>query len=199
MASAKRKPSAERRLEIIETAQEILVSEGFHKLTLRNVAKKVGIKLASLQYHYSNRAVLVKAVFEQATAHYDSKITKFLSMDLTVQPKLMIAEGVKILLDDHKSEEENQFFYQIMAMAVEEKAAQEVIDDYYQKIWTMSENLLLQFNPSLDQEERINRSAQIISMVDGCVFFIGSKRLHRKLPDSFYEQIQNWVVKLVFE
>jgi len=78
--ASKRKPSAERRLEIIKTAWEILVSEGFHKLTLRNVARKVGIKLASLQYHYSNRAVLVKAMFEQATAHYDSKITKFLSM-----------------------------------------------------------------------------------------------------------------------
>ena len=199
MASAKRKPSAERRLEIIEAARKILINEGFHKLTLRHVAKKVGIKLPSLQYHYSNRAALVKAVFEQASSYYESKMTKLLSMDLTVEPKRKIAEGVRSSLDDHKSDEENQFFYQIMAMAVEEKAAREVIDDFYQNLWTMADNLLLRFNPSLDREERLNRGVQIISMVEGCVFFIGSKRLRRKLPDTFHDHIQDSVIKLVFE
>jgi len=63
----------------------------------------------------------------------------------TVEPKCRIAEWVRSLLDDNKSEEENQFFYQIMAMTTEEKTAQEVIDDFCQNLWTMSHNLLLRF------------------------------------------------------
>jgi DNA-binding transcriptional regulator YbjK len=49
MASSKRKATGERRLEIVQAARDILIYEGFHKQTLRNVANKVGIKLASLQ------------------------------------------------------------------------------------------------------------------------------------------------------
>jgi len=65
MASTKRKATSERQLEIVQAAREILVSEGFHKLTLRSVANKVGIKLASLQYHFSNRAALIQALIGQ--------------------------------------------------------------------------------------------------------------------------------------
>ena len=59
MALTKRKATGERRLEIVQAARDILISEGFHKLTLRNIAKKVGINLSSLQYHFKNRAALI--------------------------------------------------------------------------------------------------------------------------------------------
>ncbi len=41
MASTKRKATGERRLEIVQAARDILISEDFHKLTLGNVANKV--------------------------------------------------------------------------------------------------------------------------------------------------------------
>ncbi|MDX1778901.1 MAG: hypothetical protein R3339_08460, partial [Thermodesulfobacteriota bacterium] len=78
-------------------------------------------------------------------------------------------------------------------------AAQDSIDDFYQRLWTIVSNLLLELNPSLDEDDRLNRSAHIVSLVEGCGYFISSPRLYGKLPDSYYDHITNWINKLVFE
>ncbi len=199
MASRNRKKAGERRLEIIQTAREILTSEGFNKLTLRNIAKKIGINLSSLQYHFNNRAALIGALFEQASEYYQSKARNLLKIEPGVDPKLQIDQGVRSALNDHKSKEENQFFNQMMAMAIEEPAAQELIDDFYQSLWTMGSDLLHKLNPSLDEEERLNRSAQMLSLVEGSGFLIGSPRLYDKLPNSYYDHIVNSIIKLILE
>ena len=199
MAPTKRKATSERQLEIVQAAREILVSEGFHKLTLRSVANKVGIKLASLQYHYKNRAALIGALVEKASEYELSRARNLLKIEPGVDPRLQIDQVIRSALDDHKSKEENQFFNQMMAMAIEEPAAQEMIDDYYHELWSIWSDLLLKLNPSLDEEERLNRSAQVVSLVDGSSFLIDNPLLYGKLPDSYYDHIVNSVIKLVFE
>jgi AcrR family transcriptional regulator len=199
MAATKRKKTGERQLEIIQAARDILTSEGYHKLTLRNVAKRVGIKLASLQYHFKNRAALIGALIEQAYEHDLTRGINMFKIEPGVDPRLQIGQEIRSHLDLHKSMEKNQFFNQIVAMAIEEPAAQELIDDFYQGVWTIISDLLLKFNPSLDEEERLNRSAQILSLLEGSGFLIGSPRLHGKLPESYYDHIVNSVIKLIFE
>ena len=199
MASTKRKATSERQQEIVQAAREILVSEGFHKLTLRSVANRVGIKLASLQYHFASRAVLIQALIGQASDYYQSRINKLFELDFGVVPQQKLEQAIRSMLDDHKSQEESHFFSQLMAMTIEEPAAQELIDDFYQRLWTTGCDLLLELNPSLDEDERLNRSAHLVSLVEGCGFFISSPRLCGKLPDSYYDHIINWVKKIVFE
>ncbi len=199
MASTKRKATGERRLEILQAARDILISEGFHKLTLRNISKKVGINLSSLQHHFKNRAALIEALFEKASEYYQSKTRNLLKVEPGIDPKLQIDQGVRSALNDHKSKEENQFFYQMLAMGIEEPAAQKLIDDFYQRLWTITSNQLLKLNPSLTKEERLNRSVHMISLVEGSGFFIGSPRLCGKMPDSYYDHIVNSVIKLLLE
>jgi AcrR family transcriptional regulator len=199
MTSTKRKATSERQLEIVQAARDILISEGFHKLTLRNVAKRVGIKLASLQYHFKNRAALIGALIEQASEYDLTRVRNMFKIEPGVDPRLQIGQEIRSELDLHKSMEENQFFNQIVAMAIEEPAAQELIDDYYQGTWTIMSDVLLKLNPSLDAEERLNRSAQILALVEGSGLLIGSPRLRGKLPDSYYDHIVNSVINLVLE
>ncbi len=199
MTATKRKTTGERRLEIIQVARDILTSEGFHKLTLRNIANQVGIKLASLQYHFKNRAALIEALIEQASENDLSRAKNLLQIEQGEDPRLQIDQGIRIELDEHKSKEENQFFNQMMAMAIEEPAAQELIDDYYQRLWAIVGDILLKFNPSLGEEECLNSSAQILSLLEGSGFLIGSLRLCKKLPDSYYDHIVNAIIKLMFE
>ena len=199
MASTKRKATGERRLEIVQAARDILVSEGFHKLTLRNIAKKVGIKLASLQYHFKNRAALIGDLIEQASEYDVTRARNLVNIESGVDLRLQIDQGIRKELDEHKSEEVYQFFSQMEAMAIEEPAARKLIDDYYQRLWTIISDLLLELNPSLDEEERLNRSAQILSLVEGSGVLISSPRLRVKLPDSYYDHIVNSVIKLMFE
>ena len=43
---------ADRRTEILEAAIALIVDEGYSSLTMRALAREVGMKLASLQYHF---------------------------------------------------------------------------------------------------------------------------------------------------
>jgi len=146
--------------------------------------KKFGIKLASLQYHFASRAVLIQALIGQASDYYQSRINELFELDFGVVPQQKLEQAIRSMLDDHKSQEESHFFSQLMAMTIEEPAAQELIDDFYQRLWTTGCDLLLELNPSLDEDERLNRSAHLVSLVEGCGFFISSPRLCGKLPDS---------------
>ena len=100
MASTKRKATGERKQEIAQAARDILISEGFHKLTLRNVANRVGIKLGSLQYHYNNRAALIGALVEQATEDELSRARNLLKIKPGVDLRLQIDQGIRSALDD---------------------------------------------------------------------------------------------------
>ncbi len=64
MPTPRKKPH-ERKLQILDAARHILVSQGYHKLTMRNLANEVDIKLASLQYHYKSREDLLIALVEK--------------------------------------------------------------------------------------------------------------------------------------
>ena len=99
MASTKRKAASERQLEIVQAAREILVSEGFHKLTLRSVANKVGIKLASLQYHFSSRAALIQALIGQASDYYQSRASELLEPEFGKEPKQNFEQAIRSMLD----------------------------------------------------------------------------------------------------
>ena len=52
----------DRRTEILETAIALIVDEGYSSLTMRALAREVGMKLASLQYHFRTTDELMRAV-----------------------------------------------------------------------------------------------------------------------------------------
>ena len=57
-----RSPRAE---AIVADAIRLITEEGYGEFSLRKVAARNGIKLASLQYHFKTREALLDAVLEQ--------------------------------------------------------------------------------------------------------------------------------------
>lgn len=55
----------ERRTQIIDTAQEILVEEGYDSLTTTRVAESVGITSAGIHYHFETKEDLLAALVER--------------------------------------------------------------------------------------------------------------------------------------
>ena len=58
------KKGEQRRISILSNAMEILIVDGYSKLSMRGVAKKVGISLGNLQYYFPNRQTLLQALLE---------------------------------------------------------------------------------------------------------------------------------------
>jgi AcrR family transcriptional regulator len=55
-------PSAGRRDEILQAPEALLRDGGLEGFSMRRLADKVGIKLASLQYHFRSKGLLMQAL-----------------------------------------------------------------------------------------------------------------------------------------
>ena len=73
-ATSKGTAVGSRKSEIIQSARSLLARNGTAGFSLREVAKDVGIKLASLQYHFPTRAALVAAMLANTVEAYMSEL-----------------------------------------------------------------------------------------------------------------------------
>lgn len=197
--TTQRKTPLERKLQILDTARHILVSQGYHKLTMRNLANEVGIKLASLQYHYKSREDLLIALVEKTGESYEIRLQEFqqqLNQQGQPSTKLM-GQMIDSLFADHKDPEENKIFSQLQALAMDEPKAEIMLAQLYKGVWQQLASMILSVNPSLSKTERNIRSAMVISMLEGSGVFISSETLYKELPASFEKRIKQWVIEFV--
>ena len=54
-----RKPTQQRKKEALEAAQKIIYQKGFSKLTIRGIAKELGISEAALYRHFNNKKDII--------------------------------------------------------------------------------------------------------------------------------------------
>ncbi len=66
MVTARRRPAAETRAEILEAAEAVFADLGYAAARLEDVAERVGIRRASLVYHFRDKRELYRAVLENA-------------------------------------------------------------------------------------------------------------------------------------
>jgi Transcriptional regulator len=55
---------SEKQQEIIEAALELLGEKGYNELSLRDIAKKLGVKAPAIYWHFKNKAMLVDYMAE---------------------------------------------------------------------------------------------------------------------------------------
>ncbi len=62
------KAVARRRALLIETARELLVSRGFHRLNLEEVARRAGVTRKTVYNHFGSKLGLLEAIFDAVAA-----------------------------------------------------------------------------------------------------------------------------------
>jgi TetR/AcrR family transcriptional repressor of nem operon len=62
--------------QIIDIAQEYIQKVGFHAFSYRDIAERVGIRTASIHYHFPTKADLAKAIVERVRAVTDTAIAE---------------------------------------------------------------------------------------------------------------------------
>lgn len=65
--NVKHRTSEETKKTIIEAAKKLVSEDGVNKTTLREIAKKAGISIGSLYYHYNSKDLILYDVMDQNT------------------------------------------------------------------------------------------------------------------------------------
>lgn len=67
--------------QLLNAAAEITVEKGLSEITLDEVARRAGVSKGGLLHHFSNRRLLIEALFCELLRRFDAKIEDFINLD----------------------------------------------------------------------------------------------------------------------
>lgn len=171
-----------RKLQIIRAARALLAGEGETGFSLREVAKGVGIKLASLQYHFPTRAKLVEAILQHTHDAYVSELNA-LPTDTDADPTEKLRSALKWFTSfESGDEEENHLEIHLWSMALSDPLVRESLTLYHRSYIDKVTELIAAANPTITQSDARCRAVAIVSMQEGSLLFANGEAA--QLPQS---------------
>lgn len=95
-ARSEREPveGGSRRL-ILDTAARLLRSGGYHQTTLREIAEAVGIRKASLYYHFAAKEEIVEAVANDGVRFVHEAVSAALTESTGAEPRIRLEAAIR--------------------------------------------------------------------------------------------------------
>ncbi len=165
----------ERVLKILKSARNLMITSGYHKLTLRKVAADAGISVGNLSYYYSNKQDLMRDLFDTVIENY------LLEFDNIRQNTGDSAEDqfiaiVNFIIDDMRTQETTNFFPELWALSNHDDYAAERMNELYIKARIVLNELIAVLNPALSGEERQQVALFISASMEGLTPFVGHQK-----------------------
>ncbi|MBW2712210.1 MAG: TetR/AcrR family transcriptional regulator [Deltaproteobacteria bacterium] len=197
LAQGTRSPRAE---AIVADAIRLITEEGYGEFSLRKVAARNGIKLASLQYHFKTKEVLLNAVLDQVLREYEERFNEG-DPDLytSIAPEQLLEFTIDFLLVDNQLLDSTNFFFQLYAMSCHDASAAKVQEKIYALYRKTIGDLIQMVNPALSAAERNIRSIVIISMVDGLMLFISEGKSQRRHVSKIAKQVKKQALRIAMD
>lgn len=74
--------------KIADLAESYIQSRGFNGFSFRDIQNELGIKTASIHYHFKTKQDLAEAVFERYLANYEAALIQIESQPSSAEEKL---------------------------------------------------------------------------------------------------------------
>lgn len=158
---------------ILEVAQQILADEGYHSLTLRKIAHKLGISSGNVTYYFANKEQLLKAIIVGNLARYEEMFEREAS-SYRADPKSRVRAYFTALIADAQNSKSQRFFYQLWALSSHNEEAARQRDGVYAHFRSQLLVQLTAVRPDLDDVEILRKSVVLMSLIEGLNVICGS-------------------------
>lgn len=160
---------------------------------MRNVAGQVGIKLASLQYHFPNKNELVTALMDSGNETYQGLVESLLvDVGSPLVDEAMVAVLDRVF-EEYQDERSLNFHEQLWALSVQDPQTMDLYLKGYEDIWDSAVKNIGRLDPESSEAERQMRAALIIALVDGLETFLRAEQLRHRLPDTMKESVSKLI------
>ena len=178
--------------KILETAQEKLSNEGYHSLTLRNIAKTMGISNGNVTYYFANKELLLQAIISDNLARYDEGFARE-ARSFPDDPKSCMRAYFGFLVDDARKKKSHRFFYQLWALSSHNAEVARQRDKVYEHFLSQVSVHLRTVCPEMKADVVIMKSFLIMSLIEGMNVMYGSgKDLKAKFGNE-----RSWIVEQI--
>ena len=155
-------PTAQRALDCLE---ELALDKGLDGLSMRDVAKRVGISLAALQYHYPVKAELIDAFITSKVDEYRYHIRELLAVE--VQGPQLPRVVRFTLAADRTEADRGSLWLMIHARAQHDETTARSLQRAMQAYLEMLQDVVQEDYPDLSGPQAMMVATLVASLLDG--------------------------------
>ena len=162
----------ERVVQILETAVDILIHDGFPAVTLREIARRMGIRVSAISHYYSSREDLLLDVLSGVLNSYEAFFGDL--REASDQPaEERLRAFIRAILDDILTLKTTRLFPELWALAGHDANVARMIDAIYIRSRLIVCRFIAAINPALDVRMRENLALFITASLEGLTVFAG--------------------------
>lgn len=179
---------SDRKKQLIETALEIIETEGYAALSMRSLAKRCDIKLASLQYHYPSRKQLLAALADSILLDYQQQWSQ-LNEDIT---EASLEDLLVFIFEDMGDISHMRLFPQLWAMALVEPLMRQAVDKIYQGYLA----LLVEKLKCSGSDQPKTDGLLLMAQLEGLALFVGKGQVWERQRGALKQRLIDQCQKL---
>ncbi|MEV0030016.1 TetR/AcrR family transcriptional regulator [Nocardia sp. NPDC050793] len=158
----------QRRAELLDVAERILVEFGHGELTMRAVASAAEIRLGHLQYYFPNRSELITAVLSRTLERTLQRLAPLLASADSTEP---VADMVRMLLIEQDDFCLVRVYTEIWALAARDESTAEVVRSFYRTYQDHVVNLIRARNPRASEDICRVHARVFTMLIEGAALF----------------------------
>jgi len=161
--------------EILSAARDVLVEEGYPRLTMRNVADRAKMTVGNLSYYYGNKKDLLRDLLEAVIQGYVEDFDR-IAEDIERSPEQRLEEMIRFVVGDLSTKETTGFFPALWALAAHDEFAAGEMSHVYEIERNAFLRVISDMRPDLSKKDRGLLALFISASIEGHTMFIGHKR-----------------------
>jgi len=158
---------------ILDAAAEVLISQGYKKWTLRQIALQAGITVGNLTYYYRSKEALLKDLLENILSTYLDEMDRIVEASGD-SPDARFVAVVEYLIEDLHTQRTTRFFPELWALANHDAYAAELMEKMYADERQALFDLIHAINPELDDQQTNHLALFVSSSIEGMTMFVGA-------------------------
>lgn len=156
--------------QILKSANNVFVREGYAGLSFRKVSKEAGLSVGNINYYFATKQELVVATLQEALTDYVEAHIQHFEENRHAPIDILLNVVAFYVRDSQRS---HPLFFQMWGYAGANHSAKEIIREFYRPIGRFVYYLVRACNPAFDHDQARDVVFQIFSLEQGMKLFIG--------------------------
>lgn len=149
---------------VLARIEEIALEKGLDAVSMRDVAKRAGISLAALQYHFPHKSALIDAFIDAKFEEYRMRIAEIRSSS---ERDAELEALVRFAVEETLRGQKGGVFPMLEARAGHDASTAAALDSFMQFYLATMRDVYLRRQPSFSPEVAALAASQIVAMIEG--------------------------------
>ncbi len=168
---------------ILDAAAEVLITLGYKKMTLRQIALRAGITVGNLTYYYPGKEALLKDLLAKILSGYLAEISR-IEEAIGGSPEDRFVAVIGYLIEDLSNQKTTRFFPELWALANHDEHAAELMEEMYVAERQAINELIQAIDPRLNAQQTRHLALFISCSIEGMTMFVGAGKKQKDALQS---------------